>query len=441
MITVDTAKPGGALPRDQWTNRFIPRATDYGQIPWFNFGRPSIQETNRRYDTLERVQPGRNVRLPNSSHFSIQSDRRSGLIRNDKNGSRYINLGDAFTDNLLLGNRTVYRDMRTAQLLQNDIANRRRESAKAHWGDSANPYASAKGLAHPIVMGPLTEEDRIVDADRNFYTTGNVPIKHIVDYSEPSSYAIMPRRGHEPYIGLAVSNIEDRDFAEMDREDGYARMINDIPVNAHELDNELPGQGILRHELAHLMTDTTPGSETAIDEVYNPNRELGTYANSVSHEALRAHRFMKDVYARHLMSQGLKPEEVVAKVQDPDAFLGFMDSVYNSGEGGGFSLPEGSVPVGLEIEAYRAANGLRPIVAELLGDDSVKAYNSWSRDEELLDRYNPHIVPAVHEKVNPYSSLLPPSQRPVPRRRSLFRILHPQVNNNRSGQTTAEHVV
>jgi hypothetical protein len=150
---------------------------------------------------------------------------------------------------------------------------------------------------------------------------------------------------------------------------------------------------------------------------------------------------MKDVYARHLMSQGMKPEEVVAKVQDPDAFLGFMDSVYNSGEGGGFSLPEGSVPAGLEIEAYRAANGLRPIVAELLGDDSAKAYNSWSSDKELLDRYNPHIVPAVREKVNPYSSILPTSRRPVPRRRSLFRILHPQVNNNRSGQTAAEYVV
>lgn len=453
MITVDTA-PGGALPRTQETNRFNPRVNPTAGQPknWFTSEPSLIQERNRRYDTLEHVQPGRNVRLPRSTHFSLQSDLNSGFIRPDRNGEYYTNLGDAFTDNLLLGNRTVYRDMRTAKLLHDDIANHRRAAAKAHWGSLGNPYASAKGLTHPIVMGSLTKADRITDANRDFYTTGNVPIKFntgtsrfshrppFVDRVDDSaSYAIMPRNGYAPHIGLNSVKV-DKDVAEGDRADGLERMIDDIPVNATELANWSPDVGTLRHELAHLMTDITPGSERTVDEVYNPNRELSTYANSASDEALRAHRFMKDVYTRHLMNQGLKPEEVVAKVQDPEAFLEFMNSVYNSGEGGGFSLPEGSVPVGSEVEAYRAANGLRSIVAELLGNDSVNAYNSWARnDEELRGRYYPHIVPAVPEKENP-NAIKHPRLRIVPRRRSLFRSLHPQVNNNRSGQTATDSI-
>lgn len=443
MITVDTA-PGGALPREQETNRFNPRvSTTDGQL-----NNSPVHKTNRIYDTLESVQPGRNVRLPNSSHFPIQSDLNSGLIRTNGNGEHYTNLSDAFTDNLLLGNRTVYRDMRTAKLLHDAIANQRRAAAKAHWGNLENPYASAKGIAHPIVMGPLTKADRITDANRDFYTTGNVPIKYnngalsfspippFVDYDDSSPYAIMPSYGETPHIGLNSSKV-DKDAAESDRAVGLERMINDEPVNAPEIDNRTPGQGILRHELAHLMADTTAGSRDIVDEVYNTNREASTYANSNSPEALRAHRLMKDVYTRHLMNQGLKPEEVVAKVQDPEAFLEFMNSVYNSGEGGGFSLPEGSVPAGLEVEAYRAANGLRPIVAELLGNDSVKAYNSWARsDADLRGRYYPHIVPAVPEKENP-NAIKHPRLNIVPRRRSLFRSLHPQVNNNISGQAAS----
>lgn len=451
MITVDTA-PGGALPRTQETNRFNPRVNPTAGQPknWFTSEPSLIQERNRRYDTLERVQPGRNVRLPRSTHFSLQSDLNSGFIRPDRNGEYYTNLGDAFTDNLLLGPRTVYRDMRTAKLLQDDIANRRRAAAKAHWGSLGNPYASAKGLTHPIVMGSLTKADRIEDDNRNFYTTGNVPIKFntgvasfypklpFVDYGD-SSYAMMPDLGFAPHIGLTSSKVG-KDVAADDRAVGLDRMLNDSSVNTPEHDNKAPDIGTLRHELAHLMTGTTQGSKSAVDEVYNTNRERGTYANSASDEALRAHRFMKDVYTRHLMNQGLKPEEVVAKVQDPEAFLEFMNSVYNSGEGGGFSLPEGSVPVGSEVEAYRAANGLRPIVAELLGNDSVEAYNSWARnDGELRDRYYPHIVPAVPEKENP-NAIKHPRLRIVPRRRSLFRSLHPQVNNNRRGQAPTDSI-
>lgn len=454
MITVDTTEPGGALPRSQETNRFNPRTSATAGQPrnWFTSEPSLIQERNRRYDTLERVQPGRSVRLPNSSHFSLQSDIRSGLIRPDRNGEHYTNLGDAFTDNLLLGNRTVYRDMRTAKLLHDDIANRRRTAAKAYWGNLANPFASARGLAHPIVMGPLTGADRIVDDNRNFYTTGNVPIKYdegvlsfspefpFVDYDDSTSYAIMPSHGDAPQVSLTSYKVQDKDVAKRDREVGLARMIDDSPVNAPELNNTAPDQGVLRHELAHLMTGTTIGSRTSIDEVYNPNREFSTYANSSSPEALRAHRLMKDVYTRHLMNQGLKPEEVVAKVQDPEAFLEFMNSVYNSGEGGGFSLPEGSVPAGLELETYRAANGLRPIIAELLGNDSVAAYNNWANDGELVDRYYPHIAPPVPAKENP-NAIEHPRLRIVPRRRSLFRTLHPQVNNNRRGYAATDSIV
>ena len=448
MITVDTYKPGGVLPRSLETNRFYPRTSTYGQP-----NNSPAHKTNMIYDTLESVQPGRNVRLPSSFHFPTQSDVRSGLIRTNGNGEHYTNLRDAFTDNLLLGNRTVYRDIHTAKLLQDDIANRRRAAAKAHWGSLGNPYASTKGLTHPIVMGPLTGADRITDANRDFYTTGNVPIKYNTRTSrfswlppfvshddDPASYAVMPSYGETPHIGLNSSKV-DKDVAETDRAVGLERMVNDEPVNVPEGDNRAPDVGTLRHELAHLMTDTTAGSRDAVDEVYNTNRERGTYANSASDEALRAHRFMKDVYTRHLMNQGLKPEEVVDKVQDPEAFLEFMNSVYNSGEGGGFSLPEGSVPAGLEVEAYRAANGLRPIVAELLGNDSVKAYNSWARsDEELMNRYYPHIVPAVPEKENP-NAIKHPRLNIVPRRRSLFRSLHPQVNNNRRGHTANGHIV
>jgi hypothetical protein len=219
--------------------------------------------------------------------------------------------------------------------------------------------------------------------------------------------------------------------------------FNDFPINSYTETDPRANQttGTLRHEGIHAQHTTpitdTPNPEGVDDtefnlrEVYNTDRPDGTYVTYTPTEALRAHKVLKDTHARHLINQGVKPEDVVSRVQDPKEFLEFMNGVYRGGDGAGFSFPEGSVPAGMEEEAYRAANGFRPVVGELT--DSADKYNSWQREgpwDYGKFKYHTPNAEAVRRT-------LPTLFR---RRSEKFNELHPQVRNNTTYNDSRRYV-
>lgn len=411
-----------------------------------------------RYNELER--PGKFARppfkpvdtpqrLPQSRQpNTYDNDVATGLIR--KNGDRYtVNIHDIFKDNLLTTPDKLDKSLEVARLLENSVGEYRRAAADKYSMFGMNPYKGIKttNLTHPIVLGRLPLTVKIPEGSKNYMATGTLPIarnattpgtKYSVvgaistqtpmSYFHPGDETVVPHMG----IGPRVSSSDwDRDPIR-----AYQLGYNDYPINSEGFGEdplEYQTTGMIRHEGIHAQQNT-PGTdgptENKLKRVYNTDRQHATYANDEYWEALRAHKMLKDTYARHLINSGVDPEEVVRRVQDPEEFLSFMNKTYDGGRGAGFSFPEGSIPAGLEEEVYRAANGFRPIVGELTGQEAK--YNEWLSKDPLpvIDKHRYHTPEAEPYKF--LDSILKGKMSTPPKsRKSLFYKLHPQVRNGR----------
>lgn len=417
------------------------------------------------YNRLE--QPGRYARppfkptpiperLPQSKQYYVDDDVATGLLRAKKDAPALtVNIHDIFKDNLLTTPDKLDASLEVAKRLEDSVGQHRR-AAGDRYSRGKNPYKGVTtNLTHPIVLGSMPGNINIADHTQYFRRTGELPVVQnatlpaeemtslggVVQRNKPMSYFMPGTVETVPHMGIGgesapITNSSDRAFV---------LGSNDYPINSYvgEDPRDMQTTGTFRHEGIHAQ-QTTPITDTpkpdGIDEtelnlreVYNTGRPDSTYVTDNSAEALRAHKVLKDTYARHLINQGVKPEDVVSRVQDPKAFLGFMNGVYHGGTDAGFSFPEGSIPAGMEEEAYRAANGFRPVVGELT--NSADKYNSWQRegpwDYNKFKHHTPNAEAVRFMDTLPFPLLFGkmPSQRE--RRLEKFNELHPQVRNGR----------
>ena len=407
------------------------------------------------YNKMER--PGTSIRppfkpitvperLPQSRHYNMyDNDVATGLIR--KNGDRYtVNIHDIFKDNLLTTPDKLDKSLEVARLLENSVGEHRRAAAEKHSLFGINPYKGIKttNLTHPIVLGSLPLKANIPEISTHYLATGTLPIRQdatlpierssatgaMITQDRPMSYYQPGYESQAPHIGIGSSRSSSKWYLDPYRT--YTMSDNDFPINSQAFGEDpydLQDVGTLRHEGIHAQHNTPEvdgPTENNLKRVYNTNRAYSTYANGEYMEALRAHKMLKDTYARHLINSGVDPKEVVNRTQDPKEFLAFMNKVYNGGKGAGFSFPEGSIPSGLEEEAYRAANGFRPIVGELTGQ--AKQYNKWLLEdpEPVVNKY---IMPTPHAESPKFLDFIFKNKLPTSVRRGLFYELHPQVRN------------
>lgn len=388
-------------------------------------------------------------RLPQSRQpNTYDNDVATGLIR--KKGDGYtINIHDLFKDNLLTTPDKLDKSLEVASLLENSVGEHRRAAAEENSMFGINPFKGVKttNLTHPIVLGRLPLTVTVPESSKHYMATGTLPIvpnstvpgtrnsslgdiptQEPMSYYSPGDESNAPRIGLGPRVPSSVWNFN------QDR--AYQLGYNDYPINSKAWGEDplfWQTTGMTRHEGIHAQQNT-PGTdgptESNLRRVYNTDRQHSTYANDEYWEALRAHKMLKDTYARHLINSGVDPKEVVRRVQDPEDFLSFMNKTYDGGRGAGFSFPEGSIPAGLEEEVYRAANGFRPIVGELTGQEAK--YNEWLSKDPLpvIDKHRYHTPDAESPKFldSILNGKLPTSTKA---RKSLFYKLHPQVRNER----------
>jgi hypothetical protein len=423
-----------------------------------------------RYDKLES--PGKFARppfkpvgipqrLPQSRQpNTYDNDVATGLLR--KNGDGYtINIHDIFKDNLLTTPDKLNKSLEVARLLENSIGEHRRAAAKEYSMFGINPFKGIKttNLTHPIVLGRLPLTVTVPEGSNHYMATGELPIVQSatipgtrksllgedidIPTQEPMSYYYYGDESNAPHIGIG-SRVPSSVW-NFNKGRAYQLGYNDHPINSKAWGEDplfLQTTGTIRHEGIHAQQNTpAPGpdsngpTENNLRKVYNTDRQHATYANDEYWEASRAHRMLKDTYARHLINSDLDPKEIERRVQDPEEFLSFMDKVYNGGKGAGFSFPEGSIPAGLEEEVYRAANGFRPIVGEITGQ--TDQYNNWLLKDPIrvLDKHKFHTPEAESHKF--LDSLLKGKLPTPPKvRKSLFYKLHPQVRNERGIDST-----
>lgn len=409
-----------------------------------------------RYNKLER--PGTIARpplkpvtvpqrLPQSSQYNTyDNDVATGLIR--KNGDRYtINVHDIFKDNLLTTPDKLDKSLEVARLLEDSVGEHRRAAADNYSRFGISPYRgiNTTNLTHPIVLGRLPLTVKIPEDSKHYMATGTLPIvpnstipvtsssaQGDIITQEPMSYFHPGSESTEPHIGIGPrvpSSVWDFNPDRM-----YQLGYNDYSINSKAWGEDplfWQATGITRHEGIHAQHNTpspdrTGPTESNLRRVYNTDRQNSTYANDEYWEALRAHKMLKDTYARHLINSGVDSKEVVRRTQDPGEFLAFMNKVYDGGKGAGFSFPEGSIPSGLEEEVYRAANGFRPIVGELT--DQVGRYNDWLL-KDPVPILNKHIFHTPSAEYSNFLDLIFNGKIPNPLRKSLFYKLHPQVRN------------
>ena len=435
-------------------------------------------ELNRQlYNRLE--QPGHYIhpplkptripeRLPQSKQYYVPDDVDTGLLRakNGESGDHVltVNIHDIFKDNLLTTPDKLNTSLEVAKRLEDSVGQHRR-AAGDRYSRGKNPYKGiTTNLTHPIVLGSMPGNINIADHTQYFRRTGELPVVQnttlpneemtlmggVVQRDTPMSYFMPGSVETVPHIGIGrestpITNSSHRAFI---------LGSSDFPINSYtgEDPREMQTTGTLRHEGIHAQ-QTTPITDTprpdGIDEtelnlreVYNTGRPDSTYVTDNSAEALRAHKVLKDTYARYLINQGVNPESVVRLVQDPKEFLEFMNGVYHGGIGAGFSFPEGSVPAGMEEEAYRAANGFRPIVGEL--KNLSHKYNSWQagpdQDYNKFKHHTPNAEAVRFMDTLPFPLLFGkmPSQRE--RRLEKFKELHPQVRNNTTHNDSRRYV-
>ena len=448
MITVEKAR-GVNLP------------TQFSLVPQTGYLATPNARNRQFYTRLE--QPGSFVlpplkpipvqeRLPQARQYYVSDDIDTGLIRSGGQGQpATVNIHDIFKDNLLTTPDKLDTSLEVAGQLENSVGQHRRAAGNRYSG-GRNPYAGVTtNLTHPIVLGSMPGDIRIADHTKNFRRTGELPVVQnatitderttplgVQQYETPMSYFMPGTVETVPHIGIGgeiTPSINPSHRA-------YELGINDFPINSYmgEDPRSMQTTGTLRHEGIHAqqhtpITDTSrpdgiDDTELNLREVYNIGRPDSTYVTDSASEALRAHKVLKDTYARHLINQGVKPEDVVSRVQDPKAFLEFMHGVYHGGAGAGFSFPEGSIPAGMEEEVYRAANGFRPVVGEL--NNSADKYNAWQREGHYQDynKFKYHTPNAEAVKTLPFPTLFRRIPSRQERRLEMFRELHPQVRNN-----------
>lgn len=429
---------------------------------------------NRRlYTRLE--QPGRSARppfkptrvperLPQARQYYVSDDIDTGLIRSGDGQHATVNIHDIFKDNLLTTPDKLDSSLEVARRLEDSVGQHRRAAGDRYSG-GRNPYEGVTtNLTHPIVLGRMPNDIRIADHAKNFRRTGELPVVQnatlpgekitpigVQPHDSPMSYFMPGTAETVPHIGIGGEVTPSTNSSRR----AFDLGANDYPINSYtETDpRSMQTTGTLRHEGIHAQQHTpitdTPNpddiddTELNLREVYNIGRPDSTYVTYNSAEALRAHKVLKDTYARHLINQGVKPEDVVSRVQDPKAFLEFMHGVYHGGAGAGFSFPEGSIPAGMEEEAYRAANGFRPVVGEL--NNSADKYNSWQVEGPYQDynKFKYHTPNA--EAVRLMDTLpLPPvfgtRTSRQERRLEKFQELHPQVRNNTTHNDSRRYV-
>lgn len=270
--------------------------------------------------------------------------------------------------------------------------------------------------------------DKYPEANMQYRRTGDLPINLSRTISGGGSLYGFPSDAEKtPYINIGETDKYNGSPSEDNIDLHDLKVINEYPLNItnsslglkpFEITNN---PGAVTHEGIHGMTNyVRDNSRDAYSDLYGISRDRPGYTLMGTGEALRSHRVMKTAFARDLIRQGLSEQEIVNRVQDPQAFLQWLDTtIYNGGEGGGFSFPEGIVPAGMEEEYYRAATGLRPFTGEIL--DKVEQYNSWNNND------TPNRVKVITSPADPNYSKLTPQQR-----LELFYKLHPQVRNTRS---------
>lgn len=401
-------------------------------------------------------------RLPQSEQFYVSDDVATGLLR-AKNGESgdpalTVNIHDIFKDNLLVPGR-LDASLEVAKRLEDSVGQYRRAAGDRYSGGK-NPYKGiTTNLTHPIVLGRMPGNIRIADHTKDFRRTGELPVVQnatvpteemtspggVVQRNTPMSYFMPGTVETVPHIGIGGEVTPSTNSSHR----ALVLGSSDFPINSYTEEDPRAMQttGTLRHEGIHAqqntpITDTpTPDgideTELNLREVYNIGRPDSTYVTDNSAEALRAHKVLKDTYARYLINQGVNPESVVRLVQDPKEFLEFMNGVYHGGVGAGFSFPEGSIPAGMEEEVYRAANGFRPVVGEL--KNLSHKYNSWQagpdQDYNKFKHHTPNAEAVRFMDTLPFPLLFgkKPSQRE--RRLEKFNELHPQVRNERGIDT------
>lgn len=395
-------------------------------------------------------------RLPQSSQpNTYDNDVATGLIR--KNGDGYtINIHDIFKDNLLTTPDKLDKSLEVARLLENSVGEHRRAAAKKYSMFGINPFKGIKttNLTHPIVLGRLPITVNMPESSKNYMATGTLPIVQdatlpgtrfsslgAISTQNPMSYYYSGDETEAPHIGIGP-RVPSSEW-DLDPSRAYQLGYSDFPINSKSFGGdpfEYQTTGAIRHEGIHAQQNTpaTDGNggptESNLKRVYNTDRQHATYANDEYWEALRAHKMLKDTYARHLINSGVDPKEVVRRVQDPEEFLSFMNKTYDGGRGAGFSFPEGSIPAGLEEEVYRAANGFRPIVGEITGQ--TDQYNNWLLKDPIhvIDKHRYHTPEAESPKFldSMLKGKMPTSTKA---RKNLFYKLHPQVRNGRGIDT------
>lgn len=413
-----------------------------------------LEQPGQAYNVRPPLKP-RSVseRLPQARQYYVSDDMDTGLIRSGgQDQHATVNIHDIFTDNLLTTPERLDSSLEVARRLADSVGQHRRAAGDRYSGGQ-NPYrGNTTNLTHPIVLGSMPENIHIADHTKDFRRTGELPVVQnatmpaeemtslgVRQYDTPMSYFMPGTVETTPHIGIGGEVTPSTNSSHS----AFALGANDFPINSYtETDpRSMQTTGTLRHEGIHAQ-QTTPITDTpwpdGIDEtelnlreVYNIGRPDKTYVTDNASEALRAHKVLKDTYARHLINQGVKPEEVVSRVQDPKAFLEFMNSVYHGGAGAGFSFPEGSIPAGMEEEVYRAANGFRPVVGEL--NNSADKYNSWQRegpwDYNKFKYSTPNAEAVRFMDMLPFPALFRGRSRRA-RRLEKFNELHPQVRNN-----------
>lgn len=408
-----------------------------------------------RYNKLER--PGKLARppfkpvtvpqrLPQSRQYNTyDNDVVTGLIR--KNGDRYTtNIHDIFKDNLLTTPDKLDKSLEVARLLENSVGEHRRSAAEKY-SMFGSPYKgiNTTNLTHPIVLGRLPMKVKIPEGSKHFMATGTLPVvpnstvpgtrnsaPGDIPTQEPMSYYYSGNESNAPHIGIGP-RVPSRVW-NFNQDRAYQLGYNDYPINSDAFGEDplfWQTTGTIRHEGIHAQQNTpapdrTGPTESNLRRVYNTDRQYATYANDEYWEALRAHKMLKDTYARHLINSGVDSKEVVRRAQDPGKFLSFMNKVYNGGKGAGFSFPEGSIPSGLEEEVYRAANGFRPIVGELT--ERTDQYNNWLL-KDPLPIINKHMLHTPSAESSNFLDSILDGKLPTPVRKNLFYKLHPQVHN------------
>ena len=267
-------------------------------------------------------------------------------------------------------------------------------------------------------------------------------------------------------------NISPEEYAKKLNAVGTYLHNNDVPANALHYYNHPHSRFLntLKHEGDHAMTTYMDRSH----EGYTPNSHdktvfeagLGVvsrkpseyespyspygYSQSSVAEALRSLHDFKVGWARHLAATtDMTPEQIVAKVQDPNAALQFMDQIYGEPSvdqpgqkyyaKNSFNFPSTMAPKATELTTARSIRGLEPIYKYVTGKPSehniYEDFYDPIRDKMRPNSrgHSPELQNWLRYKANEsqrYDDAVEKSLLNQKQRKQFWDIIYPQVNNN-----------